>query len=57
MDGRYSDQPLHGGAVDPKVVHHSMIVEIGGRILRHREFLLYHSDSIYPEYLVAYQRH
>ena len=40
----------------PNIYHHSLIVEKGVRVARHREFLLYHSESVYPEYLVAYHR-
>lgn len=38
------------------LLHHSLVVEIGGKIARYREFVLFHGDRIYPEYLVAYQR-
>lgn len=40
----------------PPVLHHSLVVEIGGRVMRYREFIIYHGDQVYPEYLVAYQR-
>lgn len=40
----------------PPLLHHSLLVEVGGRIARYREFVLFHGDRIYPEYLVAYQR-
>merc|ERR1712232_400142 len=40
----------------PPLLHHSLLVEVGGRIARYREFILFHGDRIYPEYLVAYQR-
>lgn len=36
--------------------YHSLQVEIGGRVHRHREYILTHSDRIYPEYLLAYSR-
>ena len=29
---------------------------IGGRIARYREFIIFHGDRIYPEYVVAYCR-
>jgi len=35
---------------------HSMLVEIGGKLKRHREFVLFHSERIYPEYLMAFTR-
>lgn len=41
----------------PRGTHyHSMLVEIGGKVKRHREFVVFHSDTIYPEYLVAFHR-
>ena len=40
----------------PPVLHHSLVAETGGKIARFREFVMYHGDRIYPEYLVAYQR-
>jgi len=46
--------PIVGSS--PPVTHHSLIAETGGRISRFREFVVYHGDRIYPEYLVAYQR-
>eukprot|EP00931_Biecheleriopsis_adriatica_P101914 TRINITY_DN76962_c0_g1_i1.p1 TRINITY_DN76962_c0_g1~~TRINITY_DN76962_c0_g1_i1.p1 ORF type:complete len:1086 (-),score=173.25 TRINITY_DN76962_c0_g1_i1:126-3038(-) len=38
------------------VNHHSLIAETGGRIARFREFMIFHGDRVYPEYLVAYRR-
>lgn len=35
---------------------HSLQVEVGDRVLRHREYILTHSERIYPEYLLAYSR-
>jgi hypothetical protein len=40
----------------PPVIHHSLLVETGNVIKRYREFVVYHGDRIYPEYLVAYNR-
>eukprot|EP00927_Polykrikos_kofoidii_P066819 TRINITY_DN62380_c0_g1_i1.p1 TRINITY_DN62380_c0_g1~~TRINITY_DN62380_c0_g1_i1.p1 ORF type:complete len:539 (-),score=52.91 TRINITY_DN62380_c0_g1_i1:158-1774(-) len=40
----------------PPLLHHSLLVEVGGKIARYREFILFHGDRIYPEYLVAYLR-
>ena len=37
-------------------MYHSMLVEIGGKVKRHREFVVFHSDRIYPEYLLAFNR-
>merc|ERR1712187_999400 len=41
---------------NPPLLHHSLLVEVGGKVARYREFILFHGDRIYPEYLVAYQR-
>lgn len=41
---------------DPPVHFHSLLAETGGCIGRHREFLQYHQDRIYPAYLLAYHR-
>merc|ERR1712187_67981 len=35
---------------------HGLVAELGGRINRHREFITFHGDRTYPEYLIAYQR-
>lgn len=43
-------------ASSPPVIHHSLLAETGGKIVRFREFIVFHGDRIYPEYLVAYQR-
>ena len=42
--------------VSPAVNHHSLLAETGGRIQRFREFIVFHGDRVYPEYLVAYHR-
>ena len=36
--------------------HHSLIAELGSSIGRFREFVLFHGEYVYPEYLIAYQR-
>ena len=36
--------------------YHSILVETGGKVKRHREFVVFHSERIYPEYLVAFHR-
>jgi len=41
---------------NPPVHHHAMLAEVGGKIARFREFIVFHGDRIYPEYLVAYKR-
>jgi len=40
----------------PVVNHHSLLAETGGRIQRFREFIVFHGDRVYPEWLVAYHR-
>eukprot|EP00435_Cladocopium_sp_Y103_P025373 s2946_g6.t1 len=36
--------------------YHSLQVETGFQVQRHREYILTHSERIYPEYLIAYKR-
>ena len=40
----------------PAVHFHSLLAETGGQVMRHREFIVFHGNYIYPEYLVAYYR-
>ena len=47
-------QPLKGS--QPPLHHHSLLVELGGRIHRFREFVLFHGGRVLPKYLLAYQR-
>ena len=42
--------------VSPNVFHHALLVEKGGAVVRYREFVVFHGNRIYPEYLLAYQR-
>ncbi|CAJ1365238.1 unnamed protein product [Effrenium voratum] len=42
--------------VEPQMTFQSLQVEIGGRVHRNREYILTHSERIYPEYLIAYSR-
>jgi len=44
------------GADPPGTPYHSILVEKGGRVKRHREFVCMHSDQTYPEYLIAFTR-
>ena len=41
---------------NPPVIHHSLLAELGQKIVRFREFVVFHGDRIYPEYLIAYTR-
>ena len=44
--------------VTPPVQYHSLQVEKNGPIKwRFREFIIFHSEYAYPEYLLAYQRY
>ena len=47
-------RPITG--VSPPVHHHALIGETGGQVDRYREFVVFHGDSLYPEYLLAYHR-
>lgn len=45
----------------PPIHYHTMIVECGPakesfKLTRHREIVAFHSERIYPEYVIAYQR-
>ena len=42
--------------VSPPLHYHSLVVELGRSVTRYREFVLFHSERVYPEYLIAYQR-
>jgi len=39
------------------VHHHSFLVDAYLRNMRYREFIIFHSDLMYPEYVIAYTRH
>jgi hypothetical protein len=39
----------------PNILHHSLLADVL-KIWRYREFIVFHSDLIYPEHLLAYQR-
>ena len=42
--------------VEPPMFHHSLIAELGVKILRFRELVVFHSEQVCPRYLIAYQR-
>ena len=42
--------------VSPPKSYHSLIVERGAGHVRYREFILFHGEYVYPEYLLAYHR-
>merc|ERR1711998_322513 len=43
--------------VSPPMLHHSLIAELGGDLNRYREFILFNSMYVQPQYLVAYHRY
>jgi hypothetical protein len=47
--------PVRG--VTPHILHHSLIAELGKDILRYREFVLFNSNYMHIEYLIAYHRY
>ncbi len=42
--------------VIPKILHHSLIAELGKDIVRYREFVLFHSEYVHIDYVIAYHR-
>jgi hypothetical protein len=42
--------------VMPKILHHSLIAELGKHIVRYREFVLFHSEYVHIDYVIAYHR-
>ena len=44
------------GSMATKIRYHSLVAELGSRIVRFREFVIFHREYIYPEYVVAYRR-
>ena len=40
----------------PPVHYSTLLVEFGPRTKRFREFVTFHSEYVYPEYVIAYQR-
>ena len=48
--------PQPADELGPPTPYHSVVVEVGGKVKRHREFVCMHSDRTYPEYLLCYRR-
>ena len=44
------------GCTEPKVPYHSLLVELGRKIARFREIVVFDGARVYPEYLLAYSR-
>ena len=38
------------------VLYHSLLAETGVTIQRYREFIVFHGEYLYPEYVIAFQR-
>jgi hypothetical protein len=43
--------------VVPTILHHSLIAELGQVIDRYREFVLFHSEYVHIDYVIAYHRY
>ena len=43
--------------VMPPIFHHSLIAELGEEIVRYREFVLFHSEYVHIDYVIAYHRY
>ena len=43
--------------VTPPIFHHSLIAELGEDIVRYREFVLFHSEYVHIDYVIAYHRY
>jgi hypothetical protein len=44
------------GIKSPDILHHSLLADVVAVGMRYREIIVFHSEYIYPEYLLAYQR-
>ena len=40
----------------PEMYYHTLLAQLGSAIVRYREYVTFHSEYTYPEYLIAYQR-
>ena len=43
--------------ISPPVHHHSLLADNLDGGARYREYIVFHSEYIYPEYLLAYHRY
>jgi hypothetical protein len=48
--------PITKELIEPRLHHHSLIAELGQRIVRFREFVVFDGSRVFPEYVVAYKR-
>mmetsp|Transcript_41841 Transcript_41841/g.110297 ORF Transcript_41841/g.110297 Transcript_41841/m.110297 type:complete len:504 (-) Transcript_41841:291-1802(-) len=44
------------GGVTPPIHFHSLVAETGQKISRFREFIVFHSEYVYPEFLLSFHR-
>jgi hypothetical protein len=44
------------GCTEPKVPYHTLLAELGDKIARFREVVVFDGARVYPEYLLAYSR-
>jgi len=43
--------------VMPPIFHHSLIAELGKDLMRYREFVLFNSNYVHIDYVIAYHRY
>ena len=41
------------GVRTTNINYHSLVVETGGGVKRHREFVIFHREYVYPEFVVV----
>jgi hypothetical protein len=41
----------------PRILHHSLIAELGKNLARYREFVFFHSEYVHIDYVIAYHRY
>jgi hypothetical protein len=41
------------GVNTTNINYHSLVVETGGNVMRHREFVIFHREYVYPEFVVV----
>jgi hypothetical protein len=51
----FAGKGTYSGILAPAILHHSLLADVL-HSMRYRELLVFHSDYIYPEYLLGYQR-
>ena len=56
MLGRSYGELNNVPGIEPEMYFHSLLVQLWLRLQRYREYVTFHSEYTYPEYLIAYQR-